>query len=125
VFRGVDRYELLPPQEANALELDEQQLSDIAKPLAHIAARSTFLSKHGRVIIDSSDGVSAGIQLIMWANRVNRIAKKYRPERQKHDHRVVPGNIVSDAESGNDVPEGPPLSQHQYNGDAPRGFGYN
>jgi hypothetical protein len=121
-FRGIDRYEVLSAIENEALELDDQQLSDIAKPLAHIADRSKFGKKYGRVIIDSSDGIAALIQFTMWANRVNRIAKKVRPERGKHDHRTVPGEVINEGPGGTDVPEGP--SQAAYNGNAP-GHGFN
>jgi hypothetical protein len=112
VFRGVDRYELLSEQDNDALELDEQAASDIAKPLAHMANRSKLAKTYGRVIIDSSDGVAAFITLGMWMNRVNRIAKPYR-EGHKHEHR----GTESEAEGGSTIPA-------ESNGQAPEGASY-
>jgi hypothetical protein len=107
VFRGIDRFELLSAMDNAALELDPQAQSDIAKPIAHLADRSKFGKKYGRLLIDSTDGVAAMIQLTMWANRVNRIAKKYRgTERHEYDN-VVPGEVIDSdisSESRTDVP---------------------
>lgn len=123
VFRGVDRYELLSDQDNQALELDDEQLSDVAKPLAHLANRSKIATKYGRVVIDSSDGVIACIQLGMWGSRVNRIARKYR-ETGKQE-------IISEHAStapGEDVPgtteEYRPVGTN-LNGSRAPGVGYN
>jgi hypothetical protein len=129
VFRGVDRYELLSPQDNEALELDDEQLSDIAKPIAHLADRSKLGKKYGRVIIDSSDGIVAMIQLGMWGSRVNRIAKKYRGEgHHRHDHGIDTGS-----EGGSGVQETEPeygtpsqgVIQPYNTNHGPAGFGYN
>jgi hypothetical protein len=58
--------------------MDPESLSDVAKPIAHLADRSKLGKKYGRVIIDSSDGIIAMIQIGMWGSRVNRIARRYR-----------------------------------------------
>jgi len=108
VFRGIDRYELLSTADNAALEPDEEFLSDIAKPIAHLAGRSKSAGKYGRLIMDSSDGIAALIQLTMWGNRVSRIAKKARQEERRRNGVVIPGEVISEEPSGESVPE-PPL----------------
>lgn len=119
VFRGIDRYELLAPEDNEALELDPEELSDIAKPIAHLADRSRFGKRYGRVIVDSSDGIAAAIQLGMWGARVNRIAKKVRKQLENGTVSAGPtGNVVSEeaGEAQENVVNLRP---------GPTGFGYN
>src|SRR5215469_12218230 len=86
-FRGIPNYEsLLTREQLEDIELDDKQLSAIAKPLAHMAMRSEFMNKHGRAIIDSADGIEALVVLVMWSHRVNRIAASLRPKETRHDH---------------------------------------
>src|SRR5271166_66210 len=125
VFRGIDRYSDVAPQDNAALEMDPKTLRDVAKPIAHMAARSKFGNKYGRVLMDSSDGIAAIIQLTMWANRVSRIAKKYRPERHHGEHRVVPGEVIRDdsgAEGGSTIPSETFVANPGFN---PSGHGFN
>lgn len=82
ILRGIDR-ELLTPEERDDIDLDDEQLTAIAKPFAHMATRSAFLTKHGRMILDSKDAVEASVIMFMWMGRINRIAKRYRPKHQK------------------------------------------
>ncbi len=100
-FRGIDRWEVLSDAENAALELDPSAQSDIAKPLAHFADRSKLGKKYGRIIIDSTDGITALIQLSMWGSRVNRIARRVR-ERDGRNQQI------QEQFSGPDVPEQPP-----------------
>lgn len=124
VFRGIDRWELLSAAENQALELDDKELSDIAKPIAHLANGSKFGKKYGRLLIDSSDGIAAFIQLSMWANRVNRIARRYRPGKERNE-RVVPGEVINEGEPGEFV-QGPSFTpQPGYSGNGTPGHGYN
>jgi hypothetical protein len=122
VFRGVDRYELLSKADNEALQMDDEQLSDISKPIAHLAARSKVGGKYGRVIIDSSDGVLAMIAMGMWANRVNRIAKKYKMGERNGEAQPASGQDVSGEPEGEPAANGysarNPIA-------APNGFGYN
>lgn len=117
-FRGIDRYDVLSPADNEALELDPEELADIAKPIAHLADRSKFGKRYGRIIIDSSDGVAAFIQLGMAASRVNRIARKYREG--------VSG-IVSSAEVGTEISGEASESSNIHDFPAVRstGVGYN
>jgi predicted ATP-grasp superfamily ATP-dependent carboligase len=87
------------PDDLNEIELDDEQLTAIAKPFAHVAINSTFLTKHGRAILDSKDAVEAAVIMFMWMGRVNRIAKRYRPRHQKPERKVENGSV----DSGQDV----------------------
>jgi hypothetical protein len=102
--------------------MDDEQLSDISKPIAHLAARSKVGGKYGRVIIDSSDGVLAMIAMGMWANRVNRIAKKYKMGERNGEAQPTSGQDVSGEPEGEPAANGysarNPIA-------APNGFGYN
>jgi hypothetical protein len=119
-FRGIDRWDVLSDGDNRALELDEQALSDIAKPMAHLAAKSKFGGKYGRLVMDSTDGIIAAIQLGMWMNRVNRIASKYR-KAESGD-----GEQIREQSAGPAVSEtgAPPPPGIRLNGVAP-GHGFN
>lgn len=95
-------------EDQDIIDLDNEQLTAIAKPFAHVAMRNQFLSKHGREILDSKDAIEAAVILFMWFGRVNRVAKKYRPRHQK----TIPsqGKVEKKDEpvdSGPDVSPGP------------------
>jgi hypothetical protein len=95
ILHGIDR-KALESDELDEIDLDEEQLTAIAKPFAHVATRSAFLTKHGREILDSKDAIEAAVIMFMWMGRVNRIAKKYRP---RHERNTVNGTV----DSGQDV----------------------
>lgn len=102
VFRGLSDYRsLITPEELEALELDPEDAAAIARPLAHVAERSAIGKKYGRSIIESRDAIQSLIALTMWTNRINRIAKKYRPDDKKKRHTHA-------RHSGADVPEQQP-----------------
>lgn len=108
ILRGIDR-ELLTPEEKEDIDLDDEQLTAIAKPFAHMATRSAFLTKHGRMILDSKDAVEASVIMFMWMGRINRIAKRYRPQHQKPERgkrnvRQQQGQ-EQPVDSGQDVPQ--------------------
>ncbi len=80
-FRGIEREKILSAKELEALEPGAEMLSVASKPLAHMADRSKTLTKHGRFIIDSADGLESLIALGFWANTVRRIARSHEKER--------------------------------------------
>jgi hypothetical protein len=104
VFRGIDDYRSrVTEEEREALELDPEDAAKIARPIAHIAERSAMGQKHGRMLMDSRDGLESMIAITMWANRMNRIAKKYRDPRPQKGHthrgnsrRNVSGEVISE-----------------------------
>lgn len=117
VFQGIDRERVLNAAELKALDPDPEMLSAATKPLAHMADRSKFMTKHGRAIIDSADGIEALIAVGMYANTVRRIAKSHAADRQpsqgkkKKDVRIVDGprirEPVREQSGGSDVAEEP------------------
>jgi hypothetical protein len=123
VFRGLDRYSLLSPEDAAAIELDEEQLTDIAKPIAHLANRSKLGNRYGRVLIDSTDSVAAIIQLFMWGNRVNRIAQKYR-RNELEKAGAINGEALGSGPAGENVADQPATIRQQPQWSA-NGYGFN
>jgi hypothetical protein len=119
-LRGIDR-SIIDEKDIAELELDNEQLESIAKPFAHLAIRSTFLTKHGREIMDSKDAIEAIVVLSMWTGRVNRVARKYKPRHAKGEANVREPIIVS---SGENVSQEPSQFGPAYSG-SPNGTGYN
>jgi hypothetical protein len=117
-LRGIDRASIDPADLAE-LDLDDEQLESIAKPFAHIAVRSSYLTKHGRMIIDSKDAIEAVVVLFMWTGRVNRVARKYRPKHAKHEG-AINGQLVGSGENvgQESEPIGPAFS-------GSNGYGFN
>lgn len=124
-LRGIDR-SILTKDEDEALELDDEELEAISKPFAHVATRSKFLSKHGRMIIDSRDALEASVVLFMWGNRVRAIGKKYRvPKNPRKAEKLVRQRQEEAQRSGQNVEESegtangrgfaPPAFGHGYN----------
>ena len=120
VFRGIDKERVLNAAELDALEPNAEMLSSATKPLAHMASRSAFMTKNGRAIIDSADGIEALIAVGMYANTVRRIARSHEQQRseqparkKKRNVRVVDGHLhsrsepVSEQHSGQNVEEPP------------------
>lgn len=102
ILRGIDR-DIITPEDKEDIDLDDEQLAALGKPFAHMAVRSQFMTKHGRAIIDSKDGIEAAVIMFMWMGRVNRVARKYRP-RHAHKRERTESESVG---SGETIPEGP------------------
>jgi hypothetical protein len=111
VFKGIDRERVLNAAELKAIEPDPEMLSAATKPLAHMASRSQFLTKNGRAIIDSADGIEALIAVGMYANTVRRIARSHeqqrteQPRKKRRDVTIVSGPNVN-SEPVRDQPSG-------------------
>jgi hypothetical protein len=75
----------LSDREFDSIRLEEDELREIASPLATLAHRSKFGKKHGRTIIAAGDSFEAVVTLGMWVSRVNRLSRKYKPRRQAPD----------------------------------------
>jgi hypothetical protein len=126
IFRGYDRWELLSAVDNEALEPDTEQLRDMAKPLAHLAAKSKFSGKYGRLALDSKDAIVATIQFGMWMNRVNRIARKAANTERARSGVIIPGNVEPGTEAGESVPsQAYTPNTSSFNGNGSPGFGYN
>lgn len=84
----------LSDRELRQVRLSKQDLKDMAAPIATLAQGSKFAAKRGRALIAASDSIEAVIVMVLWMKKVNKIAKKYRPQRQAQP-RTVRGNVVN------------------------------
>jgi hypothetical protein len=70
----------LTPQEEKYIELSKSDLKEMAAPFASFANKNKTMRKHGRSIISAADSYEAIIGLSIWMRRVNKVAKRHRPE---------------------------------------------
>lgn len=70
----------LTAQEEKYIELSKADLKEMAAPFASFASKNKTMQKHGRAIISASDSYEAIIGLTIWMRRVNKVAKRHRPE---------------------------------------------
>ncbi len=68
----------LTEREEQSLKLDKDELNEMAAPFSSLANKSKVMRKHGRAIIAATDSYEAVICMVMWARRVNRIAKRHK-----------------------------------------------
>lgn len=93
MLRGIDR-NLLTDDDIEDIELDDDELLCIARPFSNLLLRTGFNAKYGRHIINARDTIESAVMLFMWASRVNRIGKKYRPKHAKANAgKGVPDNV--------------------------------
>lgn len=85
----------LTDRELRQVRLSKQDLKDMAAPIATLAQGSKFAQKRGRQLIAASDSIEAVIVMVLWMKKVNKIAKKYRPQSPK---RTIRGNVVNQTE---------------------------
>lgn len=81
-FRGIDE-DLLSERDLAKLKLTEEERGRIAVPFAEYANKSAFARKHGRKVVAATESFEAMATLALWAGRVNRISRKYKPQGQK------------------------------------------
>jgi hypothetical protein len=118
VFRDISE-EAISDDDAARLLLTEEERDTIARPYAEFANKNPFLKKHGRQIIAISDSFESTVILGRFMMRVNRIARKYRPEPRKPQRPTVKlrpeenhhGNNGQSQESAGagPIPEGYPV----------------
>jgi hypothetical protein len=96
-FRGVDD-SLLSDRDLDRLQMTDDERKRIAVPIAEFSHKSKFMRKHGRAIVASGGMVDAIVALGKWTSRVNRIARRYKPQTVKG--RIYPdGSNRPDAET--------------------------
>lgn len=81
-FRGIDE-DIVSERDLNRINLSKEERHRIAEPLAEFASKSSIGKKYGRTLISTTGSLESLVTLGMWASRVSRIARKYRPERTK------------------------------------------
>jgi hypothetical protein len=82
----------LTPAELELISLTKEDYKEMSAPLATYTNKNTWARKHGREIIGAADSIESVLALGIWVRRVNRIAKKHRPEKQARRHQHAPGN---------------------------------
>ena len=99
-FRGVDE-NLLSERDITRLQMSEEERKRIATPFAEFSHKSKFMRKHGRTIVASGGMFDAIIAIGTWTNRVNRIARRHKPQ-------TVQGKVViNDGTGQNQSPPSP------------------
>jgi hypothetical protein len=84
-FSGVDE-DALSERDIERIKMSKKERDHIAQPLAEFANKSKIARKHGRVVIAAADSIDSIYVLTLWAARVNRVARKYKPgKRQKNE----------------------------------------
>lgn len=78
-----DLIDELSTHELKSILLSEEDLREVAAPLAELANKSGFMRKHGRFIVATADSFESVMTLLLWMRRVNRVAKKHRAAKPK------------------------------------------
>lgn len=77
-MRGIPYHDIMSDADYEDIQLDDVELKAVARPFAHLLARSNLNTKYGRAIMNSRDSIEAMVVLFMYMQRVRRIGKKYR-----------------------------------------------
>lgn len=81
-FRGIDE-NVLSDKDVQKLKMTKDERNRIAVPFAEYANKSPFARKHGRQVVAAVDSIESMATLAIWMGRVNRISRKYRPQKQQ------------------------------------------
>lgn len=81
-FRGVDE-SIVSDADVRRMKVRKEERDTIARPFAEFATKNKAMRKHGRQVVALTDSAESLMTLGIWARRVNRIAKKYRPKETK------------------------------------------
>jgi hypothetical protein len=108
-FRGIDD-SAVSDSDLARIKIRKEERDSIARPFAEFATKNKTLRKHGRQVVALTDSIESLMSLGIWMRRVNRIAKKYRPEKQKQ---VRPQVRIRETQSGDfGSPTGNPADQN-------------
>lgn len=83
-----DLWEELTPAEADRIKLSPEDMKEIAAPLAEMSNKSSYMKKHGRTIIAAAESYESILTLLLWMNRVNRIARKHKKNNPNYKQRT-------------------------------------
>lgn len=86
-FRGVPD-DLIADEDLDKLTLSKEDRNQIAAPFAELANKSTLARKHGRQLLAFADSLEAIVIVGMWVSKVNRTARKYKPQRKGNRGRM-------------------------------------
>jgi len=114
----------LSQAELKAILLSEEDLKEVAAPLAELANKSSFMRKHGRLLVASADSFESVMTLVLWMRRVNRIAKKHRPAQpNKRQRRAQQQQQRYDQQMQEQMKQPGPTTQNGYQHEDANGFG--
>lgn len=88
----------LTPRERAMISLTQDDLREMAAPIASLAHKSKFARRKGRAVIAAADSMESVIAMVLWMRRVNKIAKKYRKPKNSTP---VQGYVVEGPDNGN------------------------
>jgi hypothetical protein len=103
VFRSVDD-EIVSDEDMARCVMSKEDRKAIAIPLAEFANKSSVARKHGRQVIALFESMEAILILGMWMSRVNRIARRYKPKKQKVQARADMGPVQAGSNGAGDGP---------------------
>lgn len=89
----------LSPRERAMIQLTQEDLREMAAPIASLAHKSKFARRKGRAVIAAADSMESVIAMVLWMRRVNKIAKKYR--KPKNNPNPIQGFVVEGPDNGN------------------------
>lgn len=108
-FRGIDE-EDIAERDRSRLYLTKDERDTIAMPLAEYANKNPWTRKHGREIVSLASSFESLVILGTWFSRVNRIARKYRPQKRRPAKATVEHingqNEYPQDPSGGRIPDG-------------------
>lgn len=93
-----DVEEELSPRERAMIQLTQEDLREMAAPIASLAHKSKFARRKGRAVIAAADSMESVVAMVLWMRRVNKIAKKYR---KPSGNQPVTGYVVEGPDGGN------------------------
>lgn len=112
----------LSPTERDMIKLSAKDMSDIAAPLAVMTEKTSFGKKHGRSIIAMADSYESVITLLFWMRRVNRVARKHKPAKQRKQRPAAQGVVIPPKETNNAFTDG--YNQRDSDGSGINGYEY-
>lgn len=113
MFGGIE--DEITQRELDSVMLTKEDLDEISAPLAGFASKNSFLQRHGRSIVSFAGSYEAIIGLLIWARRVNKIARKHR--------RVIEERMARTPASGVFITEGSPDNGFSRPNDGPQQSG--
>lgn len=121
VFRNIDE-NLLTERELDQIKPTRELREQIATPFAVYCTKNKWTRKHGREIVAAADSVEALVNLGIWIRRVNRIARRYKPQRAQRPRVSLRPEGVSNVSDGQDQGQGREEYEGSRNGHVGTGF---
>jgi hypothetical protein len=103
MFSGIE--DEITDRELQSVMLTSEDLDEISAPIAGFASKNSFLQKHGRSIVSFAGSYEAILGLLIWARRVNKVARKHRRAIEaRMVHTPEPGVFITEGRMPNGLP---------------------